>query len=379
MVSLSIKGLTKAYGGSAVISGLDLTLADGEFLTLLGPSGCGKTTTLRCIAGLERPDRGEIEAGGDVFVSATRHVYMQPERRNVGVVFQSYALWPHMTVYGNVAYPLRCRRVRRPEIMPRVTEALQLVGLESLMKRPVSALSGGQQQRVALARALVGEPQLLLFDEPLSNLDAALRASVRSEIQSVHSRLERTSVYVTHDQVEALTLSDRVAVMNAGRIEQIGSPREVYSSPRSRFVAEFLGYENIFSGEVCGREGDRLVVRPSGSAGVLLTRATGTASGTRTLVAVRASSVGLSRSPFDGPNSFSGTVRRIAYLGDQVEAVLDTTYGELCARVPTDQVASGGGTLFAGEELFGRVAPDGVVCLADEVADTAEMGSAGAA
>jgi iron(III) transport system ATP-binding protein len=338
MVALSINNLTKSYGGVPAVDDLDLDIKDGELVSLLGPSGCGKTTTLRCIAGLESSDEGEILAGDDVMVSTARGIEVPPERRNIGMVFQSYALWPHMTVYGNVAYPLRCRRVKTPEVRRRVRETVELVGLGHLLDRSVTALSGGQQQRVALARALVAEPRFLLFDEPLSNLDATLRATMRTEIRALHSRLGRTSVYVTHDQLEALTVSDRIAVMNGGKIEQLGTPNAVYSSPRTRFVAKFVGYENLFDATVIGRRGDRIQARLSGESDDVVTCLdNGAPEGATIGLAVRATSVNVSATEHGDGNSLAAGVRSVAYLGDQLEMTLGTAYGTVIAKVAPGQ------------------------------------------
>jgi len=238
---LTLHGLSKAYGEVKAVSRLSLEIEEGEIFTLLGPSGCGKTTTLRMIAGLERPDEGEILLKGRPIVSVDRGIFVNPEKRNMGMVFQSYAIWPHMTVAKNVAYPLQLRRVDRPTIREKVHKALSLVGLEGLEDRPATHLSGGQQQRVAIARALVYEPEVLLLDEPLSNLDAKLREQMRVDIKLLQQRLGITVVYVTHDQIEALSLSDQVVVMNQGRIEQQGTARKLYEQAQTPFVRDFVG------------------------------------------------------------------------------------------------------------------------------------------
>jgi iron(III) transport system ATP-binding protein len=362
MVALSISNLTKSYGGVVVVDDLDLEIKDGELVSLLGPSGCGKTTTLRCIAGLESPERGEIKAGETVLVSSARGIEAPPERRNIGMVFQSYALWPHMTVYGNVAYPLRCRRVRKAELRRRVRDAVELVGLGHMLDRSVAKLSGGQQQRVALARALVAEPRMLLFDEPLSNLDAALRATMRTEIRSLHNRLGRTSVYVTHDHLEALTVSDRIGVMNGGKIEQLGTPREVYSAPRTRFVAEFVGYENILEATVAGRRGDRIQARLMGGSNDVITCVDGgMAEGASVGLAVRASAINLSSGRGNCENSFPATVHTVAYLGDLIETTLETAHGKLTAKVAPG-LGSIGSRLEVGEQCFVNLPTEAVVC-----------------
>jgi len=236
---LIVRGVSKRFGATTVLDRVDLTIRRGELVTLLGPSGCGKTTLLRAIAGLAQPDQGQVElAGRDITL-------VPPHRRNVGVVFQSYALFPHLTVAGNVAFGLKVRGRGRAEIDAAVERALSLVKLEHLAKRRISALSGGQQQRVALARAIAVEPDVLLFDEALSALDRKLREEMQMELRDLTRRVGITSVFVTHDQEEALTLSDRIVVMNAGRIEQIGTPDAIYSRPETRFVADFMGARNI--------------------------------------------------------------------------------------------------------------------------------------
>jgi len=241
---LSLDKLTKRYDRNTAVESVSLNIHPGEFFSILGPSGCGKTTLLRLIAGFESPSRGEISLNGKVITQ------MPPQDRSVGMVFQNYALFPHMTVERNVAFGLETRRVPRQQIQERVRRILAAVHLGEKAGAPVSSLSGGEQQRVAVARALVVEPSVLLMDEPLSNLDVALRVSTREEIRSLQRRIGITTVYVTHDQSEAMSLSDRLAVMRSGRLEQVGSPAEVYESPRSPYVAEFLGGANILEAVV---------------------------------------------------------------------------------------------------------------------------------
>ncbi|PZR16612.1 MAG: ABC transporter ATP-binding protein [Archangium gephyra] len=244
MSTVELTNLHKSWGTTQVVTGVSLHVASGEFISLLGPSGCGKTTTLRMIAGLEHPDSGSISIGG-VNVDDT-----PPEKRNLGMVFQSYAVWPHRTVEENVAYPLVLQRRAKTEIAERVNQALGWVRLTPFASRMPSQLSGGQLQRVAIARALVAQPQVLLLDEPLSNLDAALREELRGEIAALRTRLGTTMIFVTHDQHEALALADRVAVMNRGVIEQIDSPRRIYQAPSTPFVAGFVGSANVLAGRV---------------------------------------------------------------------------------------------------------------------------------
>jgi iron(III) transport system ATP-binding protein len=238
---LRISGLRKSFGDLVAVDGVSLGVEEGHTLALLGPSGCGKTTILRCLAGLEIADAGTIEIAGKPVFDHDAGINLVPEQRELGIVFQSYAVWPHMTVAENVSFPLKVRRVARPEAEKRTARVLDMVGLASASGKPATALSGGQQQRVALARALVHEPRLVLFDEPMSNLDARLRAHMRIELAVLQERLGFTAVYVTHDQTEAFSLAETVAVMNRGRIETIGDPRSVFARPRTPFVAEFLG------------------------------------------------------------------------------------------------------------------------------------------
>jgi len=249
-VSVEVKGLVKKYGSVVGIASVDFRIDAGKTATLLGPSGCGKTTTLRCIAGLEVPNQGLISFGDQTVYDGAAGIILEPEQRNIGMVFQSYAIWPHMTVGGNVGYPLKVRRTPRSEIAERVDFILSLVGLKELVSRPASALSGGQQQRVALARALIHQPRIVLFDEPLSNLDANLRERMRAELLLLQAELGFTAIYVTHDQEEAMALSDEVIVMNSGIVEQHGIPTEVYQRPSTLFAARFLGCSNVIAGDV---------------------------------------------------------------------------------------------------------------------------------
>jgi iron(III) transport system ATP-binding protein len=268
---LKVRGLQKTYvtadGNFQALKGIDFEIPQGGFYTLLGESGCGKSTTLRCVAGLEQPDGGSISIGGEMVADADRGLHVPTFERDIGLVFQSYAIWPHMDVFGNVAYPLRVHRPRvaGDEIRSRVMEVLRLVGMEGFAARPATNLSGGQQQRVAFARALVRQPKLLLLDEPLSNLDAKLREQMRVELQELISRTAVTTLYVTHDQAEALAMSDVVAVMAGGRIAQSGSPREVYGRPINRTVADFLGSANALRAKVTSaRDGIATVILEAG-------------------------------------------------------------------------------------------------------------------
>ena len=248
MASVTITGVTKSFGDVQVLQEFNQKFEDGEFITLLGPSGCGKTTMLRLIAGFEKPTSGEIYIG-DRPVSGKDN-FVSPEKREIGMVFQSYAVWPHMNVYDNIAYPLKIKKTDKKEIEERVNQALKTVHLEQYKDRFPSELSGGQQQRVALGRALVAHPEILLLDEPLSNLDAKLREEMRYEIKEITKKLKITVIYVTHDQIEAMTMSDRIVLINKGEIQQVGTPQEIYSHPANVFVANFVGKVDFMKGKV---------------------------------------------------------------------------------------------------------------------------------
>ena len=248
MASVTITGVTKSFGDVQVLQEFSQKFEDGEFITLLGPSGCGKTTMLRLIAGFEKPTSGEIYIG-DRPVSGKDN-FVSPEKREIGMVFQSYAVWPHMNVYDNIAYPLKIKKTSKKEIDERVNQALKTVHLEQYKDRFPSELSGGQQQRVALGRALVAHPEILLLDEPLSNLDAKLREEMRYEIKEITKKLKITVIYVTHDQIEAMTMSDRIVLINKGEVQQVGTPQEIYSRPENVFVANFVGKVDFIKGKV---------------------------------------------------------------------------------------------------------------------------------
>ncbi len=331
---ITIRNLAMTYrtghGEHPAVRGVSLTIEQGSFYTLLGPSGCGKTTILRCVAGLEHPDAGEIEIGGELVFSAARGVFVPPHARNIGMVFQSYAIWPHMTVFDNVAFPLRHKRPRlaRAEIRERVLRALQLVHLDGLEDRPAPYLSGGQQQRLALARALVSEPRVLLLDEPLSNLDAKLREEMRFEIRQVVDRLGVTTLFVTHEQIEALTMSDVMAVMKDGVIVQEGAPDEIYTRPGEAFVADFIGRTNFLTGKVAwieaGGEGATRAATVETAIGALHCEAElGTVIGDAITIAVRPENVTLVSNRADGArNHFAGNVEAVVYVGNLLECVV---------------------------------------------------------
>ena len=322
---LYVKGLVKAYetadGQVRAVQGVDFEVKEGEFYALLGPSGCGKTTTLRCIAGLERPQGGEVRIGGAVVSEPERGIHVPPYARDIGMVFQSYAIWPHMDVFGNVAYPLRVRRDRpgRAEIEARVMEVLGLVGMAEMARRPATQLSGGQQQRVALARALVRRPSLLLLDEPLSNLDAKLREQMRHELKEMVHRIAITTLYVTHDQTEALAMADRIAVMAGGSVVQEGDPREVYSRPRSSFVASFLGVTNFLAAQVVDPSQDLVAIdRDAGP--LRLPLPSGCTPGERVDVVVRPEDITVySSAPSVAEPLLAGVVEHLVFQGGQTE------------------------------------------------------------
>jgi iron(III) transport system ATP-binding protein len=327
MTDVTVTGLVKRFGATnAAVDGISFEVKSGNFVTLLGPSGCGKTTTLRMVAGLQRPDAGEIRVGTRLISSGAKGVFLPPEQRSMGMVFQSYAIWPHMTVFENVAFPLREKRVPKAELRERVMSTLELVGLSDYAARPAPLLSGGQQQRVALARALVGNPQVLLLDEPLSNLDARLREQMRFEIRSMQVRLGITTIFVTHDQLEAMTLSDNVIVMNSGRIEQSGAPRQVYEQPTSRYVMDFLGQVNHLPASIRVANGRASAVLAAGE--LPLPSTDGWKDGEKAIVAFRAECVALA----DAGGQIRGTVTAATYIGGQMEYLVQV--GDASVRVP---------------------------------------------
>jgi iron(III) transport system ATP-binding protein len=324
MAIVSIRGLTKKFAEAAAVDELHLEIGDGEFVSLLGPSGCGKTTTLRLLAGFLQPDGGEIRVGGAVISSPS--LLVPPERRNMSMIFQSYAVWPHMTVAQNVAYGLKFKKLTKLEIENKIAKLLGIVHLADLKDRYSAELSGGQQQRVALARALVVEPQILLMDEPLSNLDANLREEMRFEIRRLHEEFKITTVYVTHDQAEAMATSDRIAVLNRGRLVQVGRPAEIFDRPNTRFVAEFVGKANILSGRLDG-DGQSIL---SDGVKIRLADAGAGAPSSEASVCLRPHNIKLVAGPDavrqltdQGYNLFSGIVRRSIYFGDAVDYTVE--------------------------------------------------------
>src|SRR5918994_4707304 len=291
---LEFREVVKRFGSFNAVEGISFTIHPGELFTLLGPSGCGKTTTLRLVAGLEEPDDGEILLNGELVAAPKRDIFVAPDKRRMGMVFQSYAVWPHLTVFENVAFPLRVRRETAVALKQRVLQVLDTVGLRGLEARGATELSGGQQQRVALARALVYTPAILLLDEPLSNLDAKLREQMRIELKRLQQQLGFTVLFVTHDQIEAMSLSTRLAVMNQGHIEQLGRPQDIYEHPQTPFVEDFLGRILRFRGTVTERQPDYQVVEFDGLKNVQVRVSDGAeqaAVGKKVMVAIRPEAV----------------------------------------------------------------------------------------
>ena len=361
---LQVDGLQKAFGREAAVDGISFSVEKGRILTLLGPSGCGKTTTLRCLAGLEQPDAGTILLDGEPMTSVAEGIALPPERRHVGMVFQSYAVWPHMTVAQNVGYPLQVRKWPRAGIAERVDQVLDSVGLLAFRDRPATRLSGGQQQRVALARALAFHPRLLLFDEPLSNLDAKLREQLRLEIVRLQREVGITSVYVTHDQAEAMVMSDQIIVMRNGRIEQQGDAQAVYTEPVNRFVAEFIGVANILEGRVVEAAGaDRLLtaeVRLGATVARLRALASprGASSTGDVLICIRPEDIELADTPDGAFNVLHGKVMTAVYMGSAVDIVVDLGDAtSLRVQAPARSRVA------AGDPVSLRIPPTACVCL----------------
>jgi iron(III) transport system ATP-binding protein len=363
LATVTLKGLTKNFGESAAVDRLDLDIGDGEFVSLLGPSGCGKTTTLRLLAGFLQPDGGEIRVDQNVVSSPS--VLIPPERRKMSMIFQSYAVWPHMTVFQNVAYGLKLKKLPGGEIAKKVERMLRLVRLDALAQRYPGELSGGQQQRVALARSLVVEPEILLLDEPLSNLDANLREEMRFEIRRLHEEFRITTVYVTHDQAEAMVTSDRIAVMHQGRIVQLGAPEEIFDRPKTRFVAEFIGKTNILRGTV---ESGRSVALGDGLK-LQVIAGDNLAAGKEVFVCIRPHNLSLTPSAAEaderrgrGMNVFSGVIKRRVYFGDANDYIVELPSQRMDLRV----VAPPAQRYEAGQKVFALADPQQCVLVGEE-------------
>jgi ABC-type Fe3+/spermidine/putrescine transport system ATPase subunit len=350
---IEVDHLVVRYGEVLAVDGVSFNVRQGEHVTLLGPSGCGKTTTLRAIAGLETPTSGEIRIDGRPVYSSDRKVNLPPEQRELSMVFQSYAIWPHMTVAENVAYGLQLRKVPKNAIDRRVNEVLDMVQLGGLGSRPASRLSGGQQQRVALARSFAFNPKALLLDEPLSNLDAKLRAQMRVELRELQHQIDVTSIYVTHDQEEALAISDRIIVMNNGEIEQVGTPADIYDRPRTRFVADFIGAANIILGQVEPQSSNgHLALRTSEGGALLQCERPGRERSGDAAVSIRTVYPELHREqPAGDTNIWPATVTRRVFLGDSVQYFVSWAGGVLSVRkLPIE-------LLNEGEQVFVRIDP----------------------
>jgi iron(III) transport system ATP-binding protein len=357
--------VSKSFGATEVLKEVGFTAASGELFTLLGPSGCGKTTTLQAIAGFIAPDAGTIRCGGDVLVDVDRRVSVPTEQRDLGMVFQSYAVWPHMSVGENVAFPLRVRGIGKAERRTRVREMLALVELDDMSERYPHELSGGQRQRVALARALVYSPRLLLLDEPFSNLDAKLRERARSWLRHLHHQLGLTTLFVTHDQDEALAMSDRILVMDRGIVQQVGAPEEIYRRPANEFVATFIGQCNVLRATVTERiEQGRYRVRIDGAGGALDVHADALTIGARAVIALRPESLQVAprgrREAVREANVLEGELRDLAFLGDRYR------YELTCGGI--DLVAQGGQAMQRGSvSIF--IPPEACVVLSGGATD----------
>jgi iron(III) transport system ATP-binding protein len=352
VASIIIKNLVKTFDKGTVkaVNNISITIDQGSLVTFLGPSGCGKTTTLRCVAGLEMQESGEIYFGEKLMSSPERKVYVPPEKRGIGMVFQSYAIWPHMDVFANVAYPLRRKKLDNDEIRKRAMEALDLVGLGGLEKRYPTKMSGGQQQRVAFARAIVAKPEALLFDEPLSNLDAKLREKMRFEIVELQKSTNITTIYVTHDQAEAMVISDRIAIMNNGVIEQIGTAREIYEYPQNQFVAGFIGLANFIHAKVVskGHDDNEWIVDPL-ELGLQMVGTSNNPLGTgqKVMISIRPEHVQIFRQrPPGQPNVVQGKIERITYIGEYCDLLIHVGASSLRVHGAAHSIFEKGDPLF---------------------------------
>ncbi len=348
-MGIRIKNLNKDYFSEGkrirAVADVDLTIPANQIFTLLGPSGCGKTTLLRCIVGLEMPDSGEIAIGEEIVWSKEKDIFVPPEKRGLNMVFQTYAIWPHMNVFDNVAYPLQTRKESKKEITRKVKKTLRFVQLEGFENRPATKLSGGQQQRVALARALVAEPKVILFDEPLSNLDAKLREETRKELRDFLTELKITAVYVTHDRVEALALSDAIAVMKDGSIVEIGSPEKIYFDSDHQFVADFIGRANLIEGKVKVIE-DSYAIIDSSIGAIACPKSPDTSPGNTVTLCIRPEFIKVMEGDTqESRNIFRGRVESLVFVGEAYE-------GEI---------------IIAGTRLIARIEPTAIVKKGDEI------------
>lgn len=363
MSKITVESLVKKYNSVLAVDDISLTIDEGEFLTLLGPSGCGKTTTLRCVAGLEHPEQGVITIGDKVVSSSANKTFLPPDKRDLGMVFQSYAIWPNMTVFDNVAFGLSIRNTPKPEIRKQVETVLKQVRMEDYASRYATELSGGQQQRVAVARALAFSPRALLFDEPLSNLDAKLREDMRIELVSIQKRIGISSLYVTHDQIEAMAISDRIAIMDKGKIVQVGTPEEIYNQPANTFVAKFIGTTNLVFGRThtdspsddgmrtiqFEGEDERVQIRCPISEKIVRNRTVA--------LSFRPERIRMSPEKTDAENTFAATVTHKLFLGDCVDYYMRV--GEYEFRVKADTRLR----VDIGKPVFLSIQPEDVVTL----------------
>lgn len=365
MATLKVENLTKKFSSIAAVDNVSFEVGEGDFLSLIGPSGCGKTTTLRCIAGLEKPDCGRILLGNKKLTSTGEGIFIPPYKRNFGMVFQSYAVWPHMTTFDNVSYPLRIeKKYNKKEIEEKTNHVIKMVKLDGLQKRYPAQLSGGQQQRVSLARALVMEPDVLLYDEPLSNLDAKLREQMRYDLLELHSRLQIPALYVTHDQAEAMVLSKRIIVMNHGKFIQIGGPHEIYNRPVNRFVSDFIGLTNFIKGtliEVCDDK-KALALTSMGKFRCSISKLLDTRVDREVLISVRPEKIQISASEFDETvNTFRGYVKNSVFVGPYHDIFFESGCVTLRLQV------NGFVEVERGREVYIKVSPDDCTLIEDEL------------
>jgi iron(III) transport system ATP-binding protein len=352
-MEIQVRGLRKHFTSEGktikALDDVDLLIPANTIFTLLGPSGCGKTTLLRCIVGLENPDAGEIRIGEDIVWSSAKNIYVPTEKRKLGMVFQTYAIWPHMNVFDNVAYPLQTQKIPKDEIRERVMKTLSFVQLQGFEGRPATKLSGGQQQRVALARALAAEPRVILFDEPLSNLDAKLREETRKELKTFLSDLGITAVYVTHDRVEALALSDIIAVMRAGRIIETGDPKKIYFGAESRFVADFIGRANLVPARVKEQGGTQTLVECA--LGTIACKKADFPPGSEVTLCIRPEFIHPQKSGAGAGVPIRGKIETLVFVGDAYEAEIRSGGILLLARLDPET------ELAAGEDIFFETNP----------------------
>ena len=363
MATLKVENLTKKFSSVVAVDNVSFEVGEGDFLSLIGPSGCGKTSTLRCIAGLEKPDSGRVLLGDKKLTSMEEGIFIPPYKRNFGMVFQSYAVWPHMTTFDNVSYPLKMeKKYNKKEIEEKTNQVIKMVKLDGLQKRYPAQLSGGQQQRVSLARALVMEPEVLLYDEPLSNLDAKLREQMRYDLLELHSRLNIPALYVTHDQAEAMVLSKRIIVMNQGKFVQVGVPNEIYNRPINRFVSDFIGLTNFIKGSLKevyeGREA--LVETNMGNFRCSISKLLDTKVDREVLISVRPEKIQTRTSKFsETVNVFKGNVKNSVFVGPYYDIFFES--GDVSLRIQENEFVD----IENGQEIYIQASPSD--CMVIEV------------